>query len=220
MSPLQNLHHHAEELREKEKFVDALKIYKKIIAGFQKEKDFYSMADALCGQSLTYKHLFLINKKQKHLDLALGSAKYALQIAKKHKVLTILHRCYFRLGEVDMLATNYANAVVNFQKSHDLLPNTSVEKSRALSHLAEAQYFNGNTKKVKSNLQKSLKILNKYKVQVDDYTKNVWETGILIKLYLLTKDKKYYSLAKKIIDSDPRLVIRKRQLAEILKSTH
>lgn len=212
------LHHQAEELRENEKFSEALEIYAKVIKLYYTDKNYFGIADALGGQSLTYKHLFLINKKPEYLDLAYGSAMAALQIAKKHKVLTILHRCYFNIAEVDMLAKNYLSAVTNFQKSYDLIPNNSVEKSRALSHLAEAQYFSGDTKNIKSNLIESLKILQKYQNQVDDYTKNVWETGILMKLFSLTKDKKYYNLAQKIIDSDKRLVIRQRQLLEILKN--
>lgn len=219
MSPLQTLHHHAEELREQEKFTEALDIYAKVIKLYYQDKNYLGVVDALGGQSLTYKHLFLVNKKPQYLNLALGNANASLEIAQKYKVSTILHRCYFNLAESQMLSKDYKNAFINFQKSYDLISNNSVEKSRALSHLAEAQYFNGDTSHVLQNLKKSLDILHKYKKQIDSYTNNVWESGILMKLFALTKDKKYYSLAKKIIDSDSRLIIRQRQLTEILKST-
>ncbi len=217
MSTTADLHQQAEQLREQEKFKEALKLYAKVIKQYFAIENFLGIVEALGGQMLTYKHLFLVDPKPKYLELSIGSAMASLQVAQKHKVSSILFRCYFNLGEVNMLAKDYSAAVTNFKKSYDIIPSTSVEKCRALSHLAEANYLNGNTKTVESDLIESINILHKYKNQVDDYTDKVWESGILIKLYTLTKNEKYFAQAQKIIDSDKRLVIRKRQLAEIKK---
>jgi len=208
-------HQQAEDLREQEKFTEALDVYTKVIKNYYTELNYSGVVDALGGQSLTYKHLYLVDPQEKYLQLCRGSAQSSLEIAKQHHQDDLLFRCYFNLGEVDMLAKDYQSAVDNYQHSFDLIPNNSVEKCRALSHLAEAQYYNGEKLNVNKNLIKSLDILHRYRSQVDDYTANVWETGILMKLAAITNDQKYITASEKIIDSDDRLIIRKRQLEEL-----
>lgn len=212
------LHHQAEEIREQGKFNEALEIYAKVIKGYYANKNYLGIVEALGGQSLTYKNLFLVDPQPKYLELSAGSAQASLELALKYNLSNILFRCYFSLAEVNMLSKDYKEAAINFKKSYDLTPGTSVEKCRALSHWAEARYFSGDTDNVESDLKESLNILNKYQDQVYDYTKNVWESGILMKLLVLTKDKKYLAQAQAIIDSDSRLTIRKRQLDELKSS--
>ena len=216
MNQIQILHHHAEELREQEKFDEALEIYAKVIKLYYADKNYSGVADALGGQMLTHKHLFLINKKQEYLDLALGSATASLNIAKKYKQNDILYRCYFRLGEVDMLSQEYKSAIKNYQKAINLYPNINSEKGDFQYHLGEAQYKSGDIKVGLSNLLTGLKTIQEYRDSTDSFLINVWESGCLIKLFTYTKDKKYYNLAKKIIDNDDRLIIRKRQLKSCL----
>lgn len=208
-------HQQAEDLREQEKFTEALDVYAKVIKNYYAELNYSGVVEALGGQSLTYKHLYLVDPQEKYLQLCHGSAQSSLQIAKQYHVDDLLFRCYFNLGEVNMLTKDYRSAVDNYQHSFGLLPDNSIERCRALSHLAEAQFFNGNKLNVTKNLIKSLNILHKCKNQVDDYIANVWETGILMKLAAITKDQKYITASEKIINSDDRLVIRKRQLEEL-----
>jgi len=62
-----------------------------------------------------------------------------------------------------------------------------------------------------------LELIKKYKSSTDSFVYNVWHSGCLMRLAELTKNKKYLLEAQKIIDSDPRLIIRKRQIKELKK---
>jgi len=213
MSSTPTLHRLAEELREQEKFSDALKIYSKVIKQYYLDKNYFGIADALGGQSLTYKHLFLVNKKQEYVDLAYGSAKSSLDIAKKYKVTTILHRCYFLLGEISMLKTDYKNAINNYQIALKLFPKINSEKGDFAYHLGEAFYCNG--QKILGSLYfyYGIVLIKLYSAKTDSFLIHVWLSGAYLRLFALTKVKIYLNLAKKIIDSDPDLIIRRRQLS-------
>lgn len=215
MSTTQNLHHQAEESREKEHFLDALKLYEEVVIRYQSEKDYPSLVEALGGRCLTYKHLYLLSNDFVFYNLAQHSALSSLEIAQKHNINEKFYRCYFRLGEMQMLIRNYSIAIKYYKNALSNYPQEEAEKGDFQYHLGEAQYRAGKTKLGLQNLLTNQKIIEKYKSTTDSFVYNVWLSGCFISLTKLTKDKKYYTLAPKIIDSDPRLVIRKRQLAQL-----
>ena len=55
------LHQQAEDLREQDKLLEALKLYEVVIIGYQREKDYSGIVEAFGGRCLTYKHLFLLD---------------------------------------------------------------------------------------------------------------------------------------------------------------
>ena len=211
------LHQQAEDLREQGKFLKALKLYEEVLIKFQKEENYSGFIEALGGQCLTYKHLFLLTDNFCYKNLAYNSALSSLEIAKHYKLSIKIHRCFFRLGEIEMLFNNYKKAVAYYQKSLSLYPQEEAEKGDFQYHLGEAQYLKGDTKNGLENLSTGLTKIRQHRGSTDSYLINVWESGCLMKLYVFTKDKNYLEEAKIIIKSDPRLIIRRRQLMELQK---
>lgn len=215
----QRFHQKAEELREQDKHLEALKFCDEAIIAYQKEKDYLGLSSVIQSRVLIYKHLFLLTQDFCFTVLAQKDAESSLIISQKQK-LDNLFSCYFRMGEISMLFKDYQNAILNYQKALSLFPKINSEKGDYQYHLGEAQYLNGNKKEGLKNLLSGLKIIQKYKNQTDSFLINVWQSGCFLKLSkLLQKDnpilsKEYLLKAKSIIDSDKRLIIRKRQLNE------
>lgn len=212
------LHQKAKKLREQDKLEEALKLYEEVIVGYQNEKKYSSLVEALGGRCLTYKHLFLLTEDYCFKNLAYHSALSSLEIAKNFNLKDKIYRSYFRLGEMEILQKNYKKAIEYYKKSLDLYPQEESEKGDFQYHLGEAQCLKGDTKNGLANLSSGLTKIRQYRDSTDSFLINVWESGCLMKLFLFTKDKNYLEDAQKIIDSDPRLIIRKRQISELRKA--
>ena len=209
------LHQQAEDLREQDKLLEALKLYEVVIIGYQREKDYSGIVEAFGGRCLTYKHLFLLKKDFIFLNLAYYSAKSSLKIAKHYKLFSKIYRCYFRLGEMEILQKNYLKAEKYYLMALKKYPSEDSEKGDFQYHLGEAQYLNGEKESGLKNILSGLDLIRKYSSQTDSFLIHVWESGCLMKLFTFTKDKKYLNEAQKIINSDPRLIIRHRQITKL-----
>jgi hypothetical protein len=217
-SPVRPLHQKAEKLRESDKLLDALKLYEEVIYKYQQEKNYFGIVEALGGRCLTYKHLFLLTKDFLFQNLAYSSALSSLEIAKHFKITAKYHRCYFRLGEMEMLREEFLKAEKFYLKAFLKYPKEEAEKGDFQYHLGEAQYRAGKKEVGLNNLLSGLTLIEKYESSTDSFVYNVWHSGCLMRLAELTKNKKYLISAQKIIESDPRLIIRKRQIAELRKN--
>jgi tetratricopeptide (TPR) repeat protein len=211
------LHKKAEKLRESDKLLEALKLYEEVIIKYQKEKNYFSLTEALGGRCLTYKHLFLLSNDYVFFNLALHSALSSLEIAQNYKITGKIHRCYFRLGEMEMLREKYLAAEKYYLKAFENYPKIEAVKGDFQYHLGEAQYRAGKIQIGLKNLLDGKKFIKKFQSTTDSFVYNVWLSGCNMRLAELTKDKKYLKEAQKIIDSDPRLIIRRRQIAKLSK---
>lgn len=209
-----SLHHQAEDLREDDKLLDALKLYEEVLMGYGLENNHSGIADALGGRCLTYKHLFLNTNNSSFLTLATHDASASMDIASKNNLSDLLYRCYFRLGEMANLAKKYDDSINYYEQSLKHFSQADSEKGDIIQHLGEAQIQNGQKELGIKNLLLGLKTIRQYASVTDSFLVHVWESGCLLKLAYFTKDMKYLAEAEKIINSDDRLVIRKRQLAE------
>jgi len=216
VSPVRPLHQKAEKLRESDKLLEALKLYEEVIYKYQQEHNYFGLSESLGGRCLTYKHLFLLTDDFAFLTLAYHSAKSALEIAKHYKITAKIHRCYFRLGEVEMLKNDFLKAEKYYLKAFEKYPREEAEKGDFQYHLGEAQYRAGKKELGLKNLLSGLKLIEKYQSSTDSFVYHVWLSGCLMRLADLTKDKKYLTKAQEIIDSDPRLIIRRRQITKLL----
>ena len=212
------LHEQAENLREQDKLQDALKLYEEVSIKYQKEENYSGLVEALGGRCLTYKHLFLSSHDFSFAIIAKHDALSSLEIAEKFNLKDKLYRCYFRLGEMEILFKNYKKAIVYYQKSISLYPSDDAEKGDFIYHLGEAQCLKGDTKNGLENLSLGLIKIRQFRDSTDSFLINVWESGCLKTLFVFTKDINFLNDAQKIIDSDPRLIIRRRQIAELFKN--
>lgn len=215
-----DIHKQAEELREQERFLEALKLYEEAIVGYQKEKNYFGLSDCLLGKALTYKHLFLITNDKSFAILSQKDSESSFEIAENFGVTEILYRSYLSLAESEKLLDDQTKALKYYQKALDLYPREDSEKGRYQYHLGEMEYKTGDKENGFKNLMSGLETIRKFKDQTDSFLINVWETGCLMKLAELLKidspadSQKYLTEAEAIINSDPRLIIRKRQLEE------
>ena len=218
------LHYQAEELREKDQLVEALKLYEEAIVNYQKEKDCNGLTECLGGRCLTYKHLFLLNDDYVFFNLAKHSAISSLEIAKNYNLEQKIYRCLFRLGEMEMLVNNYSEAINYYQKSLELYPQEEAEKGDFQYHLGEAQYKSGDKINGKRNLLDGLALIEKYENSTDSFVFHVWQSGAYKTLAkLLWHDssdeaKKYLEIGSSIAQKDDRLIIRRRQFEELKRS--
>ncbi|MDD4938155.1 MAG: tetratricopeptide repeat protein [Candidatus Shapirobacteria bacterium] len=214
------LHQKAEELREQDKHIQALKACDEALITYQKEKNYLGICSLIQSRVLIYKHLFLLTQDFSFFVLAMKDVESSLLISQKFN-LNNLYSCYFRLGEIFMLSDDYKNAIINYKKALKLYPKIDSEKGDYQYHLGEAQYRSGNKKDGLKNILIGLKIIQKYQSKTDSFLIHVWESGCYLRLAeLLYKDnpidaQKYLHQAKEIIDADKKLIIRKRQLKDL-----
>jgi tetratricopeptide (TPR) repeat protein len=213
------LHQKAEKLREQDKHLEALKVCDEAIIAYQKDKDYFGISSLIQSRVLIYKHLFLLTNDFCFYVLAIKDTEASLLFSQKYK-LKNLHTCYFQIGEIFMLSNNFQKAILNYKKALKIYPQNDSEKGDYQYHLGEAQYRNGDKKTGLKNLLDGLKLIQKYQSKTDSFLIHVWESGCYLRLaQLLRKDnivnaKIYLEKAKKIIYSDKKLIIRKRQYNE------
>jgi tetratricopeptide (TPR) repeat protein len=217
-------HRMSEEFRENDKHEEALQAIEIALVQYQKEKNYLGFAKALQSRVLIYKHLFFLTNDIVFAILARNDAKASLQISQDHKLKDVLSSCYFRLGEVANLFKEYGEAVKNFQKSLEVYVGTNTERGDFRYHLGEAIYRNSEKEKGIQTMLEGLSEIQKYRSEVDPFLANVWESGCYMKLAELLKEddpvkaREYLSKAQGIVDADDKLVIRKRQVAELAKN--
>jgi len=218
------LHRLGGELREKDKLEESLVYETLALEKYISVKDSEAVCDTLQARFLTWKHLFLTNKDRICLTLAKKDAQASLVVAKNFNLKNLYSKCYFRLGEVYMLENNYKKAVGYYSKALKFYKGTLSEKGDIRYHLGEALYRANKKKKGNETMLEGLVEIEGGRKKVSSFLFNVWRSGCYGRLAeLLWKDnpvdaKRYLKLAEEIIKSDPRLIIRKRQLKELKKN--
>lgn len=219
----EELHRQSEILREQDKHVEALEFIEQAIVAYQKEKDYKGLAKALQSRVLIYKHLFLLTNDDVFGLLAQKDAESSLEIAQKNILTNIIASCYFTLGVVAGNFGDNKRAIESYQKALDNYTGTKAELGDYRYHLGTVQYFDGIKEEGKKNMLKGLKEIQENRSEIDPFLANVWESGCYMRLAEVLKDdepkkaKEYLIQAKKIIDSDEKLIIRKRQWEKLAK---
>ncbi|KKQ80775.1 MAG: hypothetical protein UT01_C0006G0036, partial [Candidatus Daviesbacteria bacterium GW2011_GWA1_38_7] len=172
---------------------------------------------------LTYKHLFLRSQDKAFAILALKDAEASIELAKLHNIQDILGACFFRLGEVSMLFEEYNKAADYYRQALDNFSGTDCERGDYRYHLGEALYKSGQEQEGLRSYYQGLTEIQENVSQVEPFLASVWESGCHMHLAYLLKNKdpqkaeKHLDTARRIIESDKKLIIRKRQLKELEK---
>lgn len=223
MSSVKEIHQEAEKEREKNNLSRALSLINKAIAQYEKEEDHQGLCEALHGRVLIYKHLFYQKKGQAFAAMAEKDATESLRIVKQHKLSAMLAFCYFHLGEVAMLFNNFREAIRNYKMAIEHCRKENTEKGRYRYHLGEALFRNGQKEKGKVNILAGLAEIRANVTESDSFLIHVWESGCLLRLAELLRiespaeARTYLAQAKRIINSDKRLIIRRKQLEKLSK---
>lgn len=220
---LSELHKKAERAREEDRFDDALDLIEKAIENYKEEKNYEGLSRAIQSRVLIYKHLFLLHNNKKYLELATKDTAESLAIAQKHQLRNVFCSSYFRIGEIAMLAKDYKGAIENYEKALTFYVGSTAEKGDYRYHLGEAFYRSGEKEKGKNIILQGLKEIQDNSSEVDPFLIHVWESGCYMRLAGLLKDdepgkaKEYLQKAQSISNSDEKLIIRKRQINELIK---
>jgi len=214
----------AEEYREQRKdFEGSLALLDKAISLYAKEARWDKLALAHQSQVLAYKHLMNFPSPGITSEEALQKAKEAAQksmdVANAHpdETKAVLGACYFRLGEVALLGRNYSEAVEYFGQAVTNHQGTNAERGDFRYHLGEALVLTGKKEEGIQTILQGIEEIQTHTSEVGDFLEHVWVSGAYMRLAeILREDKpdearRYLTEAKKIIDSDPRLKIRKDQ---------
>lgn len=217
----QELHTKGGQLREEDKHDEALQYLTLAIVAYQKEGNYRGLIDALKDRTLTWKHYFLLTNDKVYALLAQKDAEAMLAVAQEYNLEDKLDTAYFRLGEVAMLFDDYRSAIDYYNKALVVYRGPLSEKGDFRYHLGEAVYRSGDKIKGKKTILAGLKEIRQGAGELDPFLIHVWESGVHMRLAELLKDdapkeaRKHYEEAKKIAAADPKLVIRRRQIAEL-----
>jgi len=216
-------HELAEEAREKDNHLEALKFIEEAIFNYQKEKDHPSLVKAIQSRFLIYRHLFFLTKDQSYAILAQKDSEASLSIAEKYNLTEIIGSCHFNLGKAAMLLKNSKESIKQYETAIKKYYGTNTERGDYYYHLGEAFFEDGQKEKGKETILKGLKKIEDNASEVDPFLVHVWSSGCHLYLAKLLKEnnyqeaKEHFNKAKEIIDSDEKLIIRKRQIKELAK---
>lgn len=219
-----SLHKRAEELRENDQLDEALLANNQAIEEYRENNNWEGVARALQSRVLIYKHKYLLIKDLKSINLARMDANESLKIADNHKLDFLISSCSFRLGEISMIAEDFGSAAKYYRKSVNEYVGSEAERGDYVYHLGEALYRSGDKIQGKKLLLAGLFLIQNNRNEVDSFLIHVWESGCYMRLADVLKNddlnfaRKCLMSAKTIIDSDPKLVIRKRQWEELADS--
>jgi tetratricopeptide (TPR) repeat protein len=215
-------HENAERFRESDQHLEALQAAEIAIVGYQQQGNYPKLSEVLQTRFLTYKHLFLLTNDMSYAILGKNDTQASLQIALKHHLENMLASCYFSIGEAAMITNDYKAAISKYQQAVEIQPD-GAQRGDYRYHLGEALYRNGEKQTGKEALYQGLKEIQTNKQGQDSFATHIWESGCHMRLADLLrtdepkKAREHLAKFKEIIDTDKRLIIRKRQLAELSK---
>lgn len=215
----------AEEAREKGNFSEALKYCDEALLAYQEENNAVGFAEILSSRFLTLRHLYEQTEDEQYMILAKHTVMASAEIARKsdnEKALAIplfnLGKAHETLGEYQQAINNYREAIAN------LIQNPPPGQDRVgimhemIIHLSFAEYQTGD----KSALERLKKAIERLAATDEPiYNKDVWMSGGYMDIAeMLQKDnpdkaKLALDRAKEIIDANPDLILRKRQLTKL-----
>jgi len=219
------IHSLAAKAREEGRHLDALKLCDESILVYQQNNDSKGLSEVFADRSIIYRHLFGHTKDKVFLIIAKGEMLVAVEIAEKSGQKDALAMPYFQLGSVQRELGQFQEAVDSYNKAvENQTNNPSQEHNRSAVladmkvHLATCEYRLGD----KTALDRALSSLSEIE-QSDEvkYNKDVWISGgymavaEMLKTDGLKKAKEYLQKARKIIDENPELKIRKEQLEKL-----
>lgn len=217
-------HKQAEELRENDKHLEALKELDQAIVLYQEDKDYLGICEALQSRVLTFKHLYFLTKDTAFATIAQKEAEASLEVSQNNNVTEKLGSCYFRLGEIAMIFEDFPKAIDWYQKALENYQGSLSEKGDYRYHLGEAQYRSGQKEEGKQTILEGLGEIQNGASEVDPFLVHVWESGLhmkladLLRVYEPEQAREHLDKARELANSDPKLIIRRRQIEELSKN--
>jgi tetratricopeptide (TPR) repeat protein len=210
----------AQQLREQGKTLQALDALNSALLAFAAQRNYSRFSHALLDRTICWQHLYQFNNNDiVYAVLHKKDAESMLEIVQNKNIKKELSGAYFVNAKANMLYADYGKAVNFFTKAlKKLSPNKKMQKGDWLTNLGKAYYLNGHKPMGLKIILTGIAQLQKHAGEIDNYTYTVWLSGGYLRLAeILKKDSpaksnNYLGMAKKIIATDPRQIIRKKQL--------
>jgi tetratricopeptide (TPR) repeat protein len=215
-----------QRLRERGKTLEALNVLNIALEAFVKEKNYARFTHALLDRAICWQHLHQFNNN----DFAFAilykkDAEAMLEIVKAKNIKTQIAEAYFINGKAQMFFANYKQAEDFFSKAlKKLSVSKKAQRGDWLTNFGKAKYLNGQKQKGLKEILDGIDQLKKHRGEIGQYIFKVWLSGGYLRLAeTLTQDspkesKQYLKQARMVIESDPRQIVRKKQLENFIKS--
>lgn len=226
------IHQKVNEMREKGDSWEALKLSVDALVAYQKAGDILGMAEILTDNSIAYRHIADKEADPNFLIVSKCFAKAGVEMARKSNQKEALPIPLSRLGAVQAALGEYQDAAASYREAvEEMTKNPPAQHNRPAVlldmkiNLAATEYLTGD----KAGLERAENALKELEGMsdtpyMDDYTQHVWVSGGHMKLAEILKEdnpelaKQHLEEAKKIIDNDPKLTIRKSQWEKLSQS--
>lgn len=222
------LHAQAAQLREEGQHLEALKFHDEAMLAYQKDGDLLGMAEVLADRSIVLRHLFEEGEDKSWLLLAKAEMEASVNIAKSSSDKTALAIPLYNLAKVNEELGDFQRSVEIYKEvlgNMENNPPPTHDRSAILAdmkiHLNYAEYKVGDKSSLDRMLDNIKALENSDEKEISRYNYDVWVSGAYMSLAQMLKEdnpeeaRGYLQKAKEIIDSNPDLTLRKKQLEKL-----
>jgi tetratricopeptide (TPR) repeat protein len=213
----------ARKQREQGKPKVALNTFNEVLFLAVKKRNHVAIIQALTDRCISFRHLFEETSDAAFAILARKDAQSMLEMVKLWGVVEKLQTAYYMLGQASLMFQDFSDAENYFFKSLRYFKGNGAEKGSWRYHWAKSLYLIGEKKKSLLAFAQAINEIKKHAARIDPFLINTYLSGAYLNFaQVLMKDnpvdaRKYLKLAKEIISSDKRLVVRKKQLLKLEK---
>lgn len=222
------IHALAGQAREAGNHLESLKLSDEAMLTYQQDEDILGLAEILADRSIVFRHLADETNDDNFLIIAKHEMIASVEMAEKSGNKQTIALSYFNLakvheslGELDDAKNYYQKTIESMITTPPAQHNRPAVLADMIVHLSTCEYRTGNT----GGLEKALDAMEDLeKSEEEKYNRNVWLSGGHMRIADMLKEddpekaKEHLQKAKKIIDANPDLKIRKKQWEKLSQS--
>lgn len=229
-SEARKIHGQALQARESGDPLSALKLADQAMVEYQKSGDKLGFAEIHADRALSMRHLWQSSDDASWLICSLHESEAAVDLAQESGDQTALAIPYFNLAKIQEDLADFETAIDSYQEAVKLItenPPASHDRDGVRAdfriHLAVCELKNGDQSAEERVLAGIKELEESNEREVSKFNFDVWMSGAYLSLAEVLntaepdKARRYLANAKEIIETNPKLVVRKDQLEKLEK---